>query len=163
MPTWPILRPSWDHLRQKSPPNRARNLKRRPQSPQDHPGGRQRAPAAPGAWIFMVSGSILDLILKVVLQSLLQFFMACLPQVKEWGGFARAAHWIFWYHILKSYFITFFLSHFYTWLLYTFCTFSIYSLYKHCLFLWCFHDVLGGPKIWFSNIFLGWPATKYHF
>ena len=79
---------------------------------------------------------------------------------------------IFWYHILISYFdIIFwyhisqhiFLSHFYTWFLYTFYTFSIYFLYKNRTFLACFHDVLGGRKIQFSNIFLGWPATKYHF
>ena len=38
LPTWPILRPSWAHLRQKSPPNRARNLKKRPQIPQDPQG-----------------------------------------------------------------------------------------------------------------------------
>ena len=47
LPTWPILSPSWAHLRQKSPPNRARNLKKRPQTPQDHPEGRQRAPGQP--------------------------------------------------------------------------------------------------------------------
>ena len=52
--SWPILGPtccqlgpSWLHLRQKSPPNRARNLKKRPQTPQDHPEGRQRAPGQP--------------------------------------------------------------------------------------------------------------------
>ena len=42
-----ILGPSSPQLRQKSPPNRARNLKKRPQRPQDHPGGRQRAPGQP--------------------------------------------------------------------------------------------------------------------
>ena len=47
LPTWPILRPSWAHLR----PNFAKNLhqifKKRPQTPQDHPGGRQRALGQP--------------------------------------------------------------------------------------------------------------------
>ena len=43
----PILGPSSPQLRQKSPPNRARNLKKRPQTPQDHPEGRQRAPGQP--------------------------------------------------------------------------------------------------------------------
>ena len=42
-----ILGPSSPQLRQKSPPDRARNLKKRPQRPQDHPGGRQRAPGQP--------------------------------------------------------------------------------------------------------------------
>ena len=42
-----ILGPSSPQLRQKSPPNRARNLKKRPQTPQDHPEGRQRAPGQP--------------------------------------------------------------------------------------------------------------------
>ena len=42
---------------------RARNLKKRPQTPQDHPGWRQRAPGQPLKPDFcMVSGSILDLI-----------------------------------------------------------------------------------------------------
>ena len=43
----PILGPSSPQLRQKSPPNRARNLKKRPQTPQDHPESRQRAPGQP--------------------------------------------------------------------------------------------------------------------
>ena len=43
----PILHPSCAHLRGKSGPNRTSNLKKCPQRPQDHPGGRQRAPGQP--------------------------------------------------------------------------------------------------------------------
>ena len=57
-PSWPqlaanlahlasILGPSSPQLRQKSPPDRAKNLKKGPQRPQNHPGGRQRAPGQP--------------------------------------------------------------------------------------------------------------------
>ena len=64
-PTWRYLGPSWSQLaanlahlasilgpsspqlRQKSPPDRAKNLKKGPQRPQNHPGGRQRAPGQP--------------------------------------------------------------------------------------------------------------------
>ena len=47
LPTWSILASSYAPLRQKSPPNRARNLKKRPQTHQDHPEDCQRAPGQP--------------------------------------------------------------------------------------------------------------------
>ena len=95
-PTWPILRPSRAHLR----PNFAENLH------QISPGISRSAPRHPkttqrvakglqdssGAQIFIVLGSILELIFKFFLQSLLLFFMASLPQVRHGGGLARAAH-----------------------------------------------------------------------
>ena len=89
LPTWPISRPSWDHLRQKSAPNRARNLKKRPQRLQDHPGGRQRAPGQP--WFrdrFRISFFILFCSL-----SFNSSWPPCL-KFKARGGFARAAHCI---------------------------------------------------------------------
>ena len=69
LPTWLILRPSWDHLR----PNFAKNLGQiAPEvssSAPRHPKTTQRVAKelqdSPGAQIFMVLGSILDLFFQV--------------------------------------------------------------------------------------------------
>ena len=69
LPTWPILRPSWAHLR----PNFAKNLHQIApgisRSAPRHPKTTQRVAKglqdSPGAQIFMVLGSILDLIFLV--------------------------------------------------------------------------------------------------
>ena len=84
LPTWPILRPSWTHLR----PNFAKNLhqivKKRPQTPQDDPGGRQRPPGQPWSLIFNgFSGSILDFICKSFSKDLTQFATPCSIQLQS--------------------------------------------------------------------------------
>ena len=99
-PSWPQLAANLcSHLRpnftQESPPNRARNLKKRPQTPQDHPEGRQRAPGQPlGLNFSWFRGRFWTYFFRFFLQSLHLFFMASLPQVRHVGGLARAAHWI---------------------------------------------------------------------
>ena len=98
LPTWPILRPSWAHLR----PNFAKNLHQiAPEisrsAPRDSKTTQEvRSPegsrTAPGTRIFMVWGSISDLIFQFFLQSLLQFFMASRPQIQgTWRLGARSA------------------------------------------------------------------------
>ena len=72
-----ILGPTSPQLRQKSPPNRVRNLKKRSHTsqrpPRGSPNGSRITPWDP---ISMVSGSILEIVLKFFLQSLLLFLMA---------------------------------------------------------------------------------------
>ena len=102
----PILGPSSPQLRQKSPPNRARNLKKRPQTPQDHPEGRQRAPGQP--WGSNFHGFGVDFGLNFSGFSFsLSFYSSWHPclKLKARGGLARAAHWIFYYIILLCFII----------------------------------------------------------
>ena len=96
-----ILGPSSQQLHLKSLPDRARNLKKRPQRPQDHPGGRQRTPGEPlGPEFSWLQGRFWTSFFNCFCSlSFNSPWPPCL-KFKARGGLARAAHWIIYYNII---------------------------------------------------------------